>query len=59
VLNFLPKEILVSGKEGLTMAKKQKGVNNLEQTVEADDLTSTMVDTEIGPRNKKKNKKMK
>jgi|GEM_PF-2599846 len=41
------------------MAKKQKGINNLEQTVEADDLTSTMVDTEIGPRNKKKNKKMK
>jgi hypothetical protein len=38
------------------MAKNKQGVNNLEQTVEADDLATAMVDTSVGPRNKKKKK---
>jgi hypothetical protein len=37
------------------MAKKNNnGVNNLEKTVEADDLTSSLVDTSIGARTKNK-----
>jgi hypothetical protein len=38
------------------VVKNKQGVNNLEQTVEADDLATTMVDTSVGPRNKKKKK---
>ena len=38
------------------MAKNKRGVNNLEQTTEADDLVTNMVDTSVGPRNKNKKK---